>query len=217
MMLLVLVFLLQLSTAAFVAAGPVYVKPSSEVVVRRGQGTDFKIIAMVKDGTQLELVEESGDYARVRLANGNEGWMLKRFLSTSPPIAERYEKLQEEFDALEQEARKTQADIKLLNVELEKANEEIVSLAGQRDQLQKEYNQIVEDTADVVKIQQRQEQTAQENSSLKQRLSVAEQENATLANDRTLYWFLAGAGVFLVGLLIGKMPSPSRRRKSSLL
>lgn len=32
-------------------AETLYIKPTSEVVVRRGQGTEFKILALVKDGT----------------------------------------------------------------------------------------------------------------------------------------------------------------------
>jgi SH3 domain protein len=172
---------------------------------------------MVRDGTRLELLEEADDYARVRLENGNEGWMLKRFLSAEPPIADRYLKLQEEFAAVEEDARQSETAIESLRTKLEEARKEIAGLMAERDEIKAEYQQILEETADVVKIKEDQEQTARENSSLSQQLAEVEQQNAAWSKDRTMYWFLAGAGVFLVGILFGKMPAPSRRRKSSLL
>ena len=88
--LLILTLFLPFSTILFsgtpVLAKTSYVKPSSEVVVRKGQGIKYKIVAVVKDGVSVKFLEEGDSYAKVRLANGKEGWMLKRFLSDEPPL-----------------------------------------------------------------------------------------------------------------------------------
>ncbi len=65
--------LLSALLAPQVLLGAWYVKPSAEVPVRRGQGNDYKIIAVVNSGTEVRILEEKEDWARVRLASGKEG------------------------------------------------------------------------------------------------------------------------------------------------
>jgi len=59
--------------------------PSSRVVfvkwpqasLREGPGTNFKVTGKVQKGTALEVVEEKGQWYRVRLEDGQEGWIGK--------------------------------------------------------------------------------------------------------------------------------------------
>ena len=74
-----------------------------------------------------------------------------------------------------------------------------------------------ENTANVMQIKNNQQETARENKKLAQKLALMEQESENLKNDNALKWFLAGGGVLLIGIIIGKMTSRSRRRKPSLL
>jgi SH3 domain protein len=205
------------SSSRVEAESYLYVKPSSEVVIRTGKGTDFKIVAMVKDGTSVEFIEEDESYMKVRLANGAEGWMLKRFLSREQPLSLLVETLQNANSRLSTETIAAAQKTEELSGALIKAQKEVTGLIAERDQFKNDYEQLAKDTTDVVKIKQNQKKTAQENSALTDKLFQAEQENDALSKDTTLHWFLAGAGVFLIGIIFGKMPGPSRRRKSSLM
>jgi len=69
------------------ASGPearvVYVKWKT-VSLREGPGTNFKSITEVKKGTALEIIEEKGQWIRVRLEDGQEGWIGKATTSENP-------------------------------------------------------------------------------------------------------------------------------------
>jgi SH3 domain protein len=48
-------------------------------------------------------------------------------------------------------------------------------------------------------------------------MSSIKEENNKLKKDESINWFLAGGGVVLVGMVIGRLSSSSRKRKSSLI
>ncbi len=195
----------------------VYVRPSSEIVIRRGKGTDYKIIALVKDGSPLELLEEDESYARVRLANGREGWVLSRFLSDEPPLDQLVVELREQNEQAAAREAATQLKLEELQAVLGRTREELSMATAERDSAVKDYENLREETADVIKIKTELKETSRQKEELSQQLTSLQRANEDLTKDRKLYWFLTGAGVLLLGMLLGRMPAPARRRKSSLL
>lgn len=61
----------------------VYVK-WPQVSLREGPGTNFQATIQVQKGTALEVVEEKGQWYRVRLEDGQEGWIGKATISENP-------------------------------------------------------------------------------------------------------------------------------------
>jgi len=53
----------------------------ANVNLRKGPGTNYKVIGNVKKGTSLKIFEVTGDWLRIRLDNGSEAWIIK--LATS--------------------------------------------------------------------------------------------------------------------------------------
>ena len=204
-------------TCTNVMANSLYIAPSAEIAIRRGQGTEYKIVAMVKDGAKVDVIEESEYYKKVRLGSGREGWVLSRFLSPDPPLDSVVKKLQVEKDKLQEKSTTATQKIKELTLALNTTQEELNNLLGERDVLSQDYATLQRDTADVVQIKENLEKTAGENGALIENLALVEDQYNALKKDSTMYWFLAGAGVLIVGIVLGKMPGPSRRRKSSLL
>ncbi len=198
-------------------AETLYVKPSAEVVVRTGQGTDYKIVAMVKDGTTVELIEQDKSYMKIRLKNGIEGWMLGRFLSREKPLSEIVSELKKENEFLRKEKGKAVKRLKETAASLKQSQFQLQALLSDRDKLSTDYQRLLDDTADIIQIKKDQKITAEQNKQLREELNLALEENNRLKKDKTMYWFLIGAGVLLAGIIIGKMPGPSRRRKSSLM
>lgn len=218
--LLPLLLFLAFSTVLFwqtpVSAETRFVKPSSEVVVRRGQGNDYKIIAMVKDGDSVEFIEEGEDYAKVRLADGKEGWMLKRFLSNDPPLQEIVASLRTDNEKMKQKASEAVQKLEEVSSTLARTEMELTSTLTERDKIWSDFQTLQRDTADVVQIKKDLLKTTKENELLVQEMATVKQENNSLKQNKTIKWFLAGGGVLLLGILIGKIPGQSRRKKSLL-
>lgn len=194
-----------------------YVKPSAEVVVRRGAGNEYKIIGMVKDGDAVELLNEGDSHALVRLADGKEGWMLKRFLSVEPPLSTIVESLRVENEKLKQAEMEKNRQFEEVSESLARTESHLQSTLSERDQILADYQSLQADTADVVKIKEDMLRTKEENEVLVQEMASLEVENNTLNKDKSINWFLAGGGVLLVGMSIGRLSGKSRKRKSSLI
>jgi uncharacterized protein YgiM (DUF1202 family) len=61
----------------------IYVKwPTTSL--REGPGTDFKTLIDIKKGTALSILEDKGQWLRVRLEDGQEGWIGKATTSEAP-------------------------------------------------------------------------------------------------------------------------------------
>ena len=69
------------------APGPepriVYVKWPT-VSLREGPGMNFKVLLEVKKGTALAILEEQGQWIRISLEDGREGWIGRTTISETP-------------------------------------------------------------------------------------------------------------------------------------
>ncbi len=214
-------FLLQFCSTLFLitaaAAETRYVNPSAEVVVRTGEGNQYKIIDMVRDGDTVDLLREGDSYALVRLADGKEGWMLKRFLSAEPPSSVLVKSLRAENDKLKQKTEELTTNLQEVSANLNRTQTDLQSILDERDRIKNDYRQLQEDTADVVKIKEEMEAASTENKTLVQEMASLREENEKLKKDKAINWFMAGGGVLLVGMFMGRLTSKSRKRKSSLI
>lgn len=223
-----LIVFLALLTAVSGWAENLYVKPSSEITMRRGKGTDFKIIAVLKDGTPVEMLAESDEWAQVRLESGKEGWVLRRFLSESPPLGQQVELLQREKEVLAETTQSLNSRVAQLSAEKDEIERR---LSDEKAEVERELNQCVverttvnedflnlqEDTADVIQTKTDLDAARTKVEDLERQVTTLQKENDRLGKTETLKWFLAGGGVFFLGWLIGMISRKSRKKRSSLL
>lgn len=205
-----------------------YVIPTAEIPIRRGQGNDYKIVALVSDGAEVEELERGESYSLVRLANEKEGWILSRFLSDNPPLTEVVAALTSENEALklqqqqsgeelaEQEQQSSQK-LEELSQNLADTELRLEATTAEKEAITASFEKLQKDTANVVEIKQNLTATLNENKSIKQTLATLTRENEELKSDDRINWFLAGGGVLLLGIIIGKITNRSRKRKPSLL
>ncbi len=205
-----------------------YVIPSSEIPVRRGQGTDYKIIALVTDGTRVEVIERGESYSLVRLDNDKQGWILSRFLSDEPPLTQVVEELTRENEALKLQQgqneeklviQEQQSSQKLneLSQTLMETEQTLQATQTEKAAIAASFEKLRKDTANVIEIKQQLTDVTGENKAIKEKLTILARENEKLINDERVSWFLAGGGVLLLGIIIGKITSRSRKRKPSLM
>ena len=200
-----------------VSAETWYVKPSAEIPIRSGQGTDYKILSVVPDGLKVEILEEDDPWVKVRTAGGTEGWMLKRYLSGALPLSKVVADLEAQKAKLEENGEKTNRKLVEISAAHSQLEKEFNVCRTERDEIQKTYKALRNDTADVLKIKQNLADKTQENQALKQKMATVEQQNKTLKRNTSLMWFLAGGALLLIGWIIGMMTGRSRKRKSTLL
>ena len=218
--LLALVFSAPLSVILLSGTGVLaetrYIKPSSEIVVRRGQGVDFKIIAMVKDGASVEFLEETESYARIRLSNDKEGWVLKRFLSDTPPLDEVVASLRTEKEELEQKESALIQNLEEVSSSLTQSRKDLDSTLNEKNLILTDFQTLQRETANAVQVKKELLQTREKNKGLLHELASTRQNSDRLKKNFAIKWFLAGGGVLLLGMLIGGIMSGKSRRRKSL-
>lgn len=75
-----LVVLLALAPAA--PAEPAYISARLEIGLHESRSPHSAILALLPEGTEIEVIERDARAARVRLADGREGWIAAQYLSS---------------------------------------------------------------------------------------------------------------------------------------
>jgi len=195
-----------------------HVKPTSEVPLRRGQGTDYKIDAVISDGTPVSLLRVDGDWAQIQLGSGREGWILKRYLSDERPLKDQVSDLEQTKADLEVELIQTDNHLTELMQVNSETEQNLVVCMDENNTVKSDYQRLKKDTTNVVQTKKKLVTTERQLNELSNRLAALELENKGLKNNTSLIWFLAGSGVLLFGLFIGVLVGKrSKKRYSSLL
>lgn len=205
-----------------------YVSDMLILCLRAGPGNEYKVIRTLKTDTPLEVLEEDELYLKVRTDEGEEGWVLKRYISSKTPKPVVIAALKRDVKQLEATVEKLEKDRSSLRDKLEAAKQsrairvkefeeavvenrkEISRTTRELKQITKKYNTFVDQSKDVVALVGERDTLQTANNGLNKEVERLRQENARLGRTRTQRWFLAGAGVFFIGLILG---SVSRRKK----
>ncbi len=198
-------------------AKTMFIKPIEEIAMRRGQGIKYKILAMVKSGTSVQVLEQTNNYAKIRLSNGKEGWLLKRYLDNTPPAAQQLEQITQKNIALKKQIKEVMKKAAEATASLEENKAQLKSVIAERNTLLENYQQLQKDTDNVMQLKKGYEDAAQLNAELSEQVNSIRDENAVLKKEKNLDWFITGAAVLAIGFLLGKIPSPGNRRKRGYL
>ena len=228
---LILLFVLFIPLS--VSVGPAhadrrYVSDMLIITLREGQGREYKKIRTLKTGTPIEVLEESERYLRVRTQEGEEGWVAKQYISSEIPkpliieglkqetnrLGARVEELEKRqallLDQLKDAERSHDAKVKELEKNAENYRQEVSRTTMELKQITENYNTLLDQSKNVLELTSEHDRLQEENAQLDTEVARLNQENARLRRTAMLRWFLAGAGVFLIGLIAGRI---SRRKK----
>ncbi len=209
---------LNLSFSRPALASVLYVVPKAEVPVRSGKGTEYKILAVLREGTEVTFIEEDGPWSKVKLANGTEGWILSRYLSPERPPKMQLEEAKDRLRELQRMIQSLQKRLGDTEMALRACEREREACLSERDDFMNKYNLLLEDSKNIVTLKKNYEKQLMEINNLKKEVAVLKRENSDLKNDENIRWFIAGSGVLLLGWLIGfSIGRRNRRRSPSLL
>ncbi|MBN1931111.1 MAG: TIGR04211 family SH3 domain-containing protein [Desulfobacterales bacterium] len=197
-------------------AETMYVNDILEITLRTGPGTDRKIIALLKSDQALEVLKHNKEWSQVRLPDGTEGWVVRRFLKSAPPnrlvmknLKQENEELKAKAASLFEENDKHKAENLQLNSDLSKNKEALSRLNESYEQLKKESSEFLKLKADYKNSTEKLvEQT--------QKAEKFEKELMRIQLHQNIKWFLSGAGVLILGIIIG-LSTKRQRRRTSLL
>ena len=84
-------------------ADVVYVDDVLHVGVRAEPGTGLAPMEVIETGDKVEVLQRDGHYYRVRTANGTEGWVAARYMTTDVPAKQKVKSLNEKNSKLQTE------------------------------------------------------------------------------------------------------------------
>ena len=197
-------------------AATLYVSDTTvEANLRTGTQKENRIIALLRPGTQLEVLSEEDGWAEVTLADGRTGWILKRYLSERPPWRVTAEKLATENEQL----RAQVGTIKGGNQDLLQKNKELQKQVDvQQKELEKvrrNYEELKNSSTNYLNLKMAYENLQKGARQSNAKLDTLEKAHGKLKTSTGIRWFLSGAGVLLLGYIMGTSMARLRRRRSS--
>ena len=198
-----------------------YVTDMLILTFREGPGRNYKVIRTLETNTPVELLEETDRYYKVRTKENEEGWMEKQYITSDIPKTIIISELEKEISQLKEKIqmlgnilnslRDDLNDAKLKATKIEKkCREDLSQKTGEMAKIRGEYKSLIEQKKGGIKSGKEFEQLRKENEILKRRIEHLEQENQRSKISKAVLWFLAGNGVFIAGLITGKI---SRKKK----
>jgi SH3 domain protein len=223
-----LVFLALLTTIAW--AETRYISDQLVISLRTSPQNGGEIITYLRTDTAVEVVEEAGDYIKVKTKEGETGFIKKHYLTTETPKSIVIRRLQKERDRLaskvsetkdqlssaksktnqnlqelETKHKETRKDLEALQTKLRSSQAELKKTSA-------DFKALQQDAQDVVAIKKERDQFRTSNEELSIRIVKLEKEVGDLTKTGVIKWFLAGAGVLFFGWMIGKMSGGRKRR-----
>lgn len=206
-------FLLVLASSVH-AQNTMYVNDVIKITMRTGPGIDHKVIAMLQSGETVQVLERNNDWSRVRLPDGKEGWALTRFLTGKKPNEVRLRQIEEKYDELSQKADSLTQD----NKRLQEENQQLLTRAeeaqGDLEQMVDSFNNLKSESADYLNIKTAYEDASTELKAQREKAETMTARVSKLEWKRNVMYFMSGAGVFLLGFIIGGFNEKGKRRRS---
>lgn len=203
-------FLIIFSNAAL--ADTMYVSDVLKLTVRDGKGTGEKIIAVVQSGQTVEVLQPEDEWALVRLDDGKEGWVLNRYLTGKITNNIKLKLLKKKHKALVAQSTTLLEEKVKLKEENKKFKTELDKVQKEAEELKMSYESLKTESAGYINLKSKYTKTASQLSEYTEKSELLEKELTKLEFRQTVRWLLTGAGVLLLGFLIGFSARRQHRR-----
>jgi SH3 domain protein len=203
-------------SAAALAETKHYINDSMTITMRTGPGTDRKIIALLGVGQEVEVLQTENEWTMVRLPNAKEGWVISRFITDQTPNAIQLKVLQKKFDELQTRAASLIEENKTLSTDNKKLSTDLKASETKLKNLDSTYETLKKDSKHFIELQEKYKSSTTKLSEQTEKAQKYEDELTKLLWNQNIKWFLSGAGVLILGFIIG-FSTKRQRRHSSLL
>jgi SH3 domain protein len=195
-----------------------YVSDELVITLRTGPSNQNAITRNLTSGARVEVLEENddGDYARVRLGDGVEGWVLTQYLQDEQTAALRLATATRELNNVTQRAAELDDQATQLEIDLATTREALSESQTYAEGLEMQLTNIRSASASAIETREQNERLATRVSNLTAEAGLADMEIRELRSRNRQSWFIVGASVLFGGIVIGLVaPSLRRKRRSS--
>ncbi len=193
-----------------------YINDSMKITMRTGPATDRKIIALLSVGQEVEVLKAENEWTLVRLLNGKEGWVISRFITDQTPESIQLEALKKNHSALQTKAASLMEENKALKDENKTLGINLKTSETKQKSLSKSYETLKTESKQFLDLQAKYKESTSKLAAQTQKAEKFEDELTKLLWNKNIKWFLSGAGVLILGFIIG-FSTKRQRRHSSLL
>jgi len=181
-----------------------YVTDVLYVTIRDSFVEGSNSIKALKTGTLLEKIgEEQEGYLFVRTEDGIEGWIKAKYLVDEPVASLKLEKIDFRLQKLESENSELKERYNQAKKKQKEAEKERKRLESQSQNLAAENKRLSTLAAKPLVLSQENEKLKVDYQTLETEVLSLRQENESFKTTSGRDWFLVGAGVLIVGLVIG--------------
>ena len=210
----VVIFLFVFS--GIVYAETMYVRDLLRLPLRTGQSTEYKIIAVIESGLQVEVLQVQEEWTQVRLPNEKEGWVQSRYLTNEPTANLKLEQLEIKHKNLTVQAASLLEENTKLKHEKSKLDAELAENQNVLNKISQDFESLKEESTEFLELKSKYDATAAVLAEKSKKLETLEEDLATLTFFYYFKWFLGGSAVLFVGFMIGLSAKRQRRRPSLL-
>ena len=212
-----------------------YVSDMLFLTFRQGPGNSYAVEKTLMSNTPVLILEEKNEFFKVELESKEVGWVDKNFIIFTLPKALMINKLEEENKSLSNKTMELQSRVRELKDELSsvkqnysQAKEKLeISLNKALDEKNKsinmlsdtqgEYETLTRQSKNIQKIIKENKILKKQTKTTSEELETIKEKNRNLFKTSMIKWFLTGAGVLLLGWIIGQSVSAKKQHSSSLL
>lgn len=199
-----------------VSAETLYVTDNVKLTLRSGPSMEYKILAVIESGEQLEMLKSGDEWSYVKFGDDKEGYVLTRYLTPDPTHNVKLSQLETRHKELTQQAAALLEENTLLKNENQSLNSIAETNAKELKKLHEDYEKLKAESAEFLTLKSKYETAAAELAQQTQKADKLESEMGNLAMSQYIRWFLAGSGVLVAGFFIGYSARRQRRRSSLL-
>ncbi len=200
-------------------ARTMYTSDITEISVREGRDTSYPVITTLKSNQPVTVLESINGWSRIQSADGKEGWLITSYLTdkmpgsaAAPETARKMDQMALQLKGAGEENERLKKEIQTLKSQLDTSNQALSELRASA-------TENPAGSEEILSLKARLDQISAEAAEKTKKIQFLEQQLAGGGDNASqykcyVYIFLAGAGVLLLGMMIG---SSAKRRRSSLL
>lgn len=196
-----------------------YVTDELVITLRTGPSTQNTVIANLRTGDSLEALEvnEEAGYTRVRtIGDGDEGWVLTRYLMSEPATDQQLAVSEQALGQARSRTGELEAEVAQLTADLDASNSALGAAEESHRSVSADLENIREASANVIELQTRNDSLRRSNTELAAEVDALSIETSRLGSRNRQNWFVVGALVLAFGIVIGLVaPSLRARRRSN--
>ena len=217
----------------FVFADTRYVSDRLIISVRDGQDQNAAVLGYIETAAPVEILEEKGDFLRIRTEDGIEGWVQTQYIVSEKPKALIIDDLKNEIEALNKEIQpvKNEEDSasntlsesnKMYREKIEELKEEVninqkfvAKAKSDFIELNKKYTNLLNNSKNTEKLINEVEKLKKLNTELNTEVKSLRKDRKNPLKSIKIQSFIAGAGVLLLGFILGG--SAKKRKKTKFI